>query len=172
MSIYEPNSCHLREISIFCFNVKKYAAEAHRMLSNTYSETDISERTCREWLQRFKNGDFDIEDRHGGRREVFKELETLFHENSCQTQKELAESLGMIQQAISKRLKGMRVILERQRWKGFLHRIVTEDEKWIHYDNHKRRKSWHFPAMLPRLRANRIFTVQRSCFVFGETSSV
>ena len=28
------------------------------------SET-ISEKTCREWFQRFKSGDFDDEDRHG-----------------------------------------------------------------------------------------------------------
>ena len=58
MSVYEPNSRHLREVLIFCFNMKKSAAEAHRMLSNTYGEAAISERTCREWFQRFKNGDF------------------------------------------------------------------------------------------------------------------
>jgi len=32
------------------------------MLSNTYGEAAISERTCREWFQRFRNGDFDVED--------------------------------------------------------------------------------------------------------------
>ena len=47
MSVYDPNSRHLREVLIFCFNMKKFAAEA-RMLSNTYSEAAISERTCRE----------------------------------------------------------------------------------------------------------------------------
>ncbi|GFW18387.1 solute carrier family 23 member 1 [Trichonephila clavipes] len=62
MSAYEPNSRHLREVLIFCFNMKKSAAEAHRMLSNTYGEAAISERTCREWFQRFKNGGFDVED--------------------------------------------------------------------------------------------------------------
>ena len=36
MSVYKPNSRHLREVLIFCFNMKKSAAEAHRMLSNTY----------------------------------------------------------------------------------------------------------------------------------------
>ena len=72
------------------------------------------------------------------------------------------------QQAISKRLKAMGMIqkqgnwvpyeaerwtafacaqlLERQRRKGFLHRIVNGDEKWIHYDNPKRRKSWGVPG--------------------------
>ena len=71
MSVYEPKSRHLWEV--FCFNIKKSAAEAHRMLSNTYGEAAISERTCREWFQRFKNGDFDVEDRHsGGREKVFR----------------------------------------------------------------------------------------------------
>ncbi|GFX82934.1 mariner Mos1 transposase [Trichonephila clavipes] len=60
MSAYEPNSRHLREVLIFCFNMKKSATEAHRMLPNTYGETAISERTCREWFQRFKNSDFDF----------------------------------------------------------------------------------------------------------------
>jgi len=41
--------------------MKKSAAKAHRMLSNIYGETTISEKTCHEWFQRFKNGDFDIE---------------------------------------------------------------------------------------------------------------
>ena len=30
MSVYEPNSRHLREVLIFCFNMKKSVAEAHR----------------------------------------------------------------------------------------------------------------------------------------------
>ncbi|GFT10546.1 solute carrier family 23 member 1 [Trichonephila clavipes] len=61
MPVYEPNSRHLREVLIFCFNMKKYEAETHRMLSNTYGGAAISERTCREWFQRFKNGNFDVE---------------------------------------------------------------------------------------------------------------
>ena len=91
--------------------MKKSAAEAHRMLSNTYGEAAISERTCREWFQRFKNGDFDVEDRHSGGREVFEdaELEALLEQNSSQNQEELAR-LGVTQQAISKCLKAMGMI--------------------------------------------------------------
>jgi len=88
--------------------MKKSAAEAHRILSNTNSEAAISERTCREWFQRFKNGDFDVEDRHsGGREKVFEDakLEALLEQDSCQNQEELARSLGVTKQAISKRLK-------------------------------------------------------------------
>ncbi|GFY15614.1 mariner Mos1 transposase [Trichonephila clavipes] len=100
MSAYKPNSRHLREVLIFCFNMKKSAAEAHRMLSNTNGEAAISERMCREWLQRFMNGDFDVKDQHtGGREKVFEdaELEALLDQDSCQTQQELAGSLGVTQ---------------------------------------------------------------------------
>ena len=38
MSVLEPNSRHLRKVLIFCFHLKKTAAEAHRMLSSTYGE--------------------------------------------------------------------------------------------------------------------------------------
>jgi len=90
------NSRHLREVLIFCFNMKKSAAEA-RMLSNTHGEVAISERTCREWFQRFKNGDFDVEDRQSsGREKVFEDAElALLEQDSCQNQKELAQSLGV-----------------------------------------------------------------------------
>ncbi|KAG5323515.1 MOS1T transposase, partial [Pseudoatta argentina] len=79
---------------------------------NTYGEAVISARTCREWFQRFKNGDFDVEDRHsGGREKVFEDkLEALLDQDSCQNQEELARLLGVPQQAIelSRALKDKR----------------------------------------------------------------
>ena len=36
------------------FHLKKTAFKAHRMLSSTYGEAVLSERTCREWFHRFK----------------------------------------------------------------------------------------------------------------------
>ena len=140
------------------------------MLSSTYGEAALSERIYREEFQGFKSGDFDVEDWHdGGKDKIFEdsELEELLAEDSCQTQEELAESLGVTQRAISKRLKAMGMIQKRRNWvpyelkprdvegrfsaceqllqrqngKGFLNRIVTGDEKWVHGDNLKRRKS-------------------------------
>ena len=86
------------------------AAEVHRMLSCTYGEAALSERTCGEWFQIFISGNFDVEDRHGSGKEIFfedSELEALLAEDLCQTQEELVESLRVTQQAISKFLKAI-----------------------------------------------------------------
>ena len=95
-------------------------------------------------------------------------LEALLDQDSCQTQEELARSLGVSQQAISHRLTSLGMIQKQGNWvpyeltprnverrfstfemllarhkrKVFLHRIVANDEKWTHYDNPKRKKSW------------------------------
>ncbi|UYV65864.1 hypothetical protein LAZ67_3005758 [Cordylochernes scorpioides] len=47
---------------------------------------------------------------------------------------------------IERRICTCELLLKRQNRKGFLHRIVTGDEKWIHYDNPKRRKSLGKPG--------------------------
>ncbi|VVC30765.1 Transposase, type 1,Winged helix-turn-helix DNA-binding domain [Cinara cedri] len=118
------------------------------MIVETYGERYISERTCREWFHKFKND-----------------------ADSCRTQRELANLLGVTQHAISHRLKCLGMIqklghwvpyelkprdierrlftceqLQQQNRKGFLHRIVIGDEKWIHYENPKRKKSWELPG--------------------------
>ncbi|KYN29865.1 hypothetical protein ALC57_00682 [Trachymyrmex cornetzi] len=47
MSVYEPNSRHLREALIFSFNMKKSAAEAHRMLGVTTDMLKVGRNTLR-----------------------------------------------------------------------------------------------------------------------------
>ena len=84
----------------------------------------------------------------------------------------LAEQLGVTQPAISMRLHAMgkiqkmgkwvphelndrqmerrqntcEILLARHKRKPFLHRVVTGDEKWIYFENPKRRKSWVDPG--------------------------
>ena len=62
----------------------------------------------RKWFYKFKNSEFDTEDKeHSGRAKVYEDakLEALLDQDSCQTQEELASTLGVTQQAISQRLK-------------------------------------------------------------------
>ena len=76
----------------YIFSLKKSAAEAHRSLVETYGEAALSERSFREWFQKCKNGEFDIEDKErSGRPKVYKdtEFEALCDQDSCRTQKSL-----------------------------------------------------------------------------------
>ncbi|EGI62887.1 Mariner Mos1 transposase [Acromyrmex echinatior] len=199
MSDFVPNNRHMREVLIFFFHSKKTAAEAHRELQKVYGDAALSETTCRDWFRRFKDDDFDVDDRpREGRPKTFEdaELEALLDEDPCQTQEELASVLGVTRQAISKRLHALGMIqkqgtwvpyelprdverrffvceqlLQRQKRKGFLHCIVTGDEKWI---TATQREESHrgCPVMLLRRRLGRIFTLRRLCCVFGGTRSV
>ena len=175
MSNFVPNKPFLRGILLHYFIQKKSAAEAHRILVETYGDHALSERTCRDWFNRFKNGDFNLQDRErSGASKKFrdKELETLLDEDPCQTQSDIAKLLGVDRTTVSKRLSALGMIqkegswvpyelkprdierrivtceqlLQRQKRKGFLHRIVTGDEKWIYYSNPKRKKSWVKPG--------------------------
>ena len=175
MSNFVPSKQHLREVLIHYFHLKKNATEANRLLTEAYPDYSISVSMCQEWFARFRSGDFETEDKErSGRSKTFEdeELEALLDEDPCQTQEELAKSLGVTQPAISKRLKAAgyiqkqgnwvphelkprdverrfcmsEMLLERYKKKSFLHRIVTGDEKWIHYDNPKRKKSYVKPG--------------------------
>ena len=169
MSDFVPNNRHWREVLFFFFNSKKTAVEAHRELQKVYGNAGLSETTCRDWFRRFKDGDFDIDDRpRVGRPKTFEdaELEALLDEDPYQTQEELATSLGVTRHAISKRLYALKMVqkqgtwvshdfkprdverrfyaceqlLQQQKRKGRIHRIVTGDEKWIHYRKPKEKK--------------------------------
>ena len=91
MSSFEPNKRDLRELLIYFFNLKKSAAEAHQLLIETYGEAALSERSCLEWFQKFKNDEFDIVYKEcSPRPKVYEdaELEVLLDQDSCQTQQE------------------------------------------------------------------------------------
>ena len=64
------------------------------MLVETYCEAALSERSYHEWFQKFKNGEFDIEDKElSGRPKVYHDadLEALLYQDLCQTQEEQYE---------------------------------------------------------------------------------
>ena len=126
----------MREALLFCFNLKKSAAESHRMLVEAYGDNALSETTCRDWFRRFNDDNFDLSDKK--------------RENQPRK-----EQLGVSQAAISMRLYAMgkvqkigkwvphelknrqmeqrqntcQILLARRKRKSFLHRIVTGDEK-------------------------------------------
>ncbi|KAG5325402.1 MOS1T transposase, partial [Pseudoatta argentina] len=80
MSKFVPNKVYLRGILLHYFIQKKSAAEAHRILVQTYGDNALSDTTCRDWFRRFKNNDFELGDKErSGAPKKFqdKELEQL-----------------------------------------------------------------------------------------------
>lgn len=184
MSNFEPKKHHLREILLYFFNIKKSAAESHRLLVEAYGEHVLSETTCRDWFRRFKSGDFDVRDKERpGAVKTFEdaELQALLDEDDAQTQQQMADQLNVVQSVVSDRLRAMGKIQKESRWvpyelkdrdierrkttceilierherKSFLHRIVTGDEKWIYFSNPKRKKSWVDPGQRSTSTAKR-----------------
>jgi len=138
--------------------LKKSTAEC----LETYGDNALSETTCRDWFCRFNDDNFDLNDKKRENRPRKVEdcqLQALLDEDDTQSQKMLAEQLGVSQAAISMRLHAMgkvqklgkwmpyelndrqmerhqntcQILLARQKRKSFLHRIVTGDEKWNYF---------------------------------------
>ena len=123
-------------------------------------------------------------------------MQALLDENDTQSQKMLAEQLGVSQAAISMRLHATgkvqkigkwvphelndrqmercqntcQILLAKQKRKSFLHRIVAGDEKWIYFQNPKYKKSWVDPVQ-PKshqhLLQDQIALDERRCCAFG-----
>jgi len=142
------------------------------MLVEVYGDNVLSETMCRDWFRRFNDDNFDLSDKKRENRPRKVEdcqLQALLNEDDTQS---LAEQLGVSQAAISMRIHAMgkvqkigkwvprelndrqmerrqntcQILLVRQKRKSFLHRIVTGNEKWIYFQNPKRKKSWVDPA--------------------------
>jgi len=78
-----------RDVLLHYFDLKKTAAEAHRLLSEVYGDETSSERTCRVWFERFD--DFNVKDKERpGQPKKFEdfELQELLDENPVQTPSE------------------------------------------------------------------------------------
>jgi len=85
---------HIRFSIYFVFHLKKNAPEAIAMICATYGKNVVSHTTCKRWYQKFRQGDFSLEDESHARRPQkieTNELQALIDINSVQTEKELAE---------------------------------------------------------------------------------
>ncbi|KAG5315258.1 MOS1T transposase, partial [Pseudoatta argentina] len=119
MSIFVPNKVYLRGILLHYFIQKKSAAEAHKILVQTYGDNALSDTTCRDWFRRFKNNDFELEDKErSGAPKKFqdKELEQLLDEDPSQTLSELGKILQVDESTVSKRLKWLGMIQRQGHW--------------------------------------------------------
>ena len=60
MSNFVPGNYDLRTALIFCYHLKKTAAESHPILVKAYGEHALGKSQCFEWFKKFRSGNFDV----------------------------------------------------------------------------------------------------------------
>jgi len=132
-----------------------------------YGKNAVSERTTQEWFARFRSGNQDVKDTSrpsGPIAEKFGEILQLVE----QDRQEIAEELNinhmtvwnhlkkanyknkldvwvpheLTQRNLNDRITISEMLLKRNEMEPFLKRIITGDEKWVKYENIKRKRSW------------------------------
>ena len=126
MSNFVPGNYDLRTALIFCYHLKKTAAESHRMLVEVYGEHALGKSQCFKWFKKFKSSDFDVRNEEREKPpKKFKnsELQVLLDEDDAQTQ-QLADQMNVIRETVSIRLKAVSICFSMrkiQRWENGFH---------------------------------------------------
>jgi histone-lysine N-methyltransferase SETMAR len=163
---------------LYEFDRRSTAAEAARNICDTYGEKAIDSSTCRRWFSKFSSEDTTLMDKpRSGRPVDFDDeaLQALLDADPRQTTRELAEQLNCHHSTVERHLHALGKVhkygrlvphqlskdnlvqrasmcaslLFRQKHEHFLDRIVTGDEKWVCYDNVRRRKQCLDPGQNP-----------------------
>ena len=115
----ELENIHLRHCMLFQFWAKKNAVQAAKAICDVYGIDAISERTCQKWFDRFRGGNYDLnDDERSGRPEELQtdEFVELLDENPAQSTSQLAEQLGVDKSTVSRRLKALGKIQKVGKW--------------------------------------------------------
>ena len=97
MSSFVPTNYDLWKALVFCYNLKKTAAESHRMLVEACGEHALGKTQCFEWFKKFKSGNFDVRNEDRGKppkKFQDNELQALLDEDDTQTQQELSTRIA------------------------------------------------------------------------------
>ncbi|KAF2353489.1 Transposase type 1 [Trinorchestia longiramus] len=172
-------------------NLGTTASEASANINQVLGEVSTRDRTVRRWFAKFRSGDESLKDEEGrGRLGSLEneQLHAVVEQNPRQSVREMSQTLGVSTATVSRHLKIIEKVKKLDKWvphelnenqklrrfevcsmlslrntnDPFLNRIVTCDEKWVLYDNHKRSGQWldrdeppkHFPK--PMLHQKKI----------------
>ncbi|XP_018402624.1 PREDICTED: uncharacterized protein LOC108779663 [Cyphomyrmex costatus] len=119
MSNFVLDNYDLRTVLIFCYKLKKTAAESHQMLIEAFGEHALGRSRCYQLFKKFKSGDFDVRNEERGKppkKFEDRELQALLDEDDAQTQQQLADQLNVTQETVSRRLKSMGKIQKVGKW--------------------------------------------------------
>ncbi|GFX27074.1 histone-lysine N-methyltransferase SETMAR [Trichonephila clavipes] len=107
----------------------KNASQAHKKLCAVYGDEALKERQCQNWFAKFRYGDFSLKDekRSGLPVEVDDDLIKAIIDSDRHTTTPA-------------------ICYRNNENDPFLKRLITGDEKWVVYNNIKRKRSWSRPS--------------------------
>lgn len=169
MTIIKLERRDVRLLLLYEFRLGHSAMEAERNICGAMGEGALSYNTAKSWFQKFKNGDFSLEEieRSGRSVELNEEdLVKLVEEEPRLSLREMEEKLECCHSTIARHLgrlgftsklgiwvphelsasqKLTRVnvctqLLTFRRKFDWLNNLVTGDEKWVLYVNHSRKR--------------------------------
>ena len=176
-----PEEVHVRHCKLFEFHKGSNATVATKNICDVYpSALDV--RKCQRWFSKFKSGNFDLSDSYRSGRPTTLDNDMLRAEveaNPCQTIEELSNTLNQPWSTIQEHLQQIgkvsragvwvphnlseenkanrsttcNLLLQRHNTEAFFDRLITGDEKWVLYDNPKRKRQWLSPNESPQSTA-------------------
>ena len=98
ISNFVPGNYDFWTALIFCYHLKKTAAESHRMLVEVYGGHALGKSQCFEWFKKFRSGNFDVRNEERGtwnviHYELLKPCETVNTERYRQQIMDLNQAL-------------------------------------------------------------------------------
>lgn len=162
---------NLRHVMLYEFRKGITVSAALKNIQNVYQDQAPGKRTVEKWFAKFRRGEFNLQDeaRSGRPSDLVDDvLRALVRNNPRILTEELSAALNVDQSTVFRRLKSLGFDLKLDIWvphllteqnkiqrisaavsllgrfnnESFLDRLVTGDEKWILYNNVRRKRTW------------------------------
>lgn len=162
---------HIRTCILYEFKLHHNASEATRNINFAWGDGSVSERSTQRYFQKFRSGNFSIENDDRGKPDTVvsnDHLKAVVESDTRTSVRKLADELSVTKSTISRHLQELGKVKKLDKWiphqlndkqenqrfeicsslvirnrnDPFLSRIVTCDEKWVLYDNRRRSAQW------------------------------